>query len=373
MKWLFKKWVSSLTFFFIISLNCKGRNFDYFVNFELANNKIYVLHADGDIKIFDDSNGKLLDTYSQKSKITTLTKDHTGNIIIADAANDVKRLSSDNQWLTIASLKGDQLLRVLFDNRDNCFLITQKGLFDLENNKNYLPDRHFAHSEWAYHGSPFWESLDNDIGAYIDNNNNIWIDFNHGEWGNDLFVFNQQTHSFIPVKGYGGVPYYEANNQLFSTTHSWLWFTLIKYSPVYDKDKHLIEFEGTKIYSIEDVYGYQTKKQNTSDIDIFPGNSAYNTLDNNFYFISSNGLRKTKISAPIHKFSDFTPVKNFMFPKNITKANEYYDGAKHQIRIENGYPQYVSKLEFTSKGKLVLLPSSYGVWLFDGKKLTIVE
>lgn len=373
MKYLLKKQIVCLLFLLITSSVSEGRNLDYFVNFELANNKIYFLHADGVIKIFDDANGKLLDTYSQKSKIIVLTKDHNGNIIIADEANEVKKLNAGNHWSIIASLGGDKLLRVIFDKHNSCFLITQKGLFDLTNKKIYFPDHHFAHSEWAYRGSVFWKSDDDDVGVYADDNDNIWINFDHGEWGNDLFVFNQQTHNFIPVKEYAGVPCYEANNQLFSTVNSFFEFILIKYTPVYDKTNNLLSFEGSKVYSINDVFNYKKKKKSAADVDILAGSLTYNSLDANFYFISQEGLQKTRVSAPIHKFSDFTMIKNFRFPKNITKAYEYYDNEKHEIKIENGYPQLVSKLEFTRKGKLVLLPSSYGVWLFDGKNLTIVE
>jgi hypothetical protein len=373
MKYLLKKQIVCLLFLLTSSSVSEARNSDYFVNFELANNKIYVLHADGVIKIFDDVNGRLLDTYSQKSKITILTKDRKGNMIIADEANEVKRLNTGNHWSIIASLEGDKLFSVIFDKHNSCFLITQKGLFDLTNNKIYSPDRHLAHSEWASHGSTFWESDDDDVGAYVDNKGNIWINFDHGEWGNDLFVFNQQTRDFIPVEKYAGVPYYEANDQLFSTVNNFFEFALVKYTPVYDKTNNALSFEGSKVYSINDGFNYKKEKKNAADIDILTGNSTYNPLDANFYFISEKGLQKTRISAPVHKFSDFTLVKSFRFPKNITKVYQYYDNEKHETKIENGYPQFVSKLEFTRKGKLVLLPSSYGVWLFDGKNLTIVE
>jgi len=361
-------------------------NASFFQNFEIANHEIYVLHADGILKIFDE-NGKLSDTYAPKNKIKQLVKDHNGSIIIVDSTNVVKRLNHDHQWSTITSFPQGTIYGLGFNSANDCFLVTNKGVLDIKTQKLYFPEKKLFHSELASRGNNGWESEENGIiNVYTDKDNNVWFRFEHGEWGDDMFVWNTKTFNFIPYSRYLTVPFYEINNHLFAWAGNFFEQYILELDKVHDQNKNIIDYTVSKVYSTENDVTYQKAKdshnkphpgiKSLSEIDwynFYVGGFTYRPSDGKFYLITSEGLLTVDHLSRETKFSDLRRIKTFVFPKEITKAYIYYDHEKHEINFKNGYPQTATKIQFDSKNDLIMLAPSCGVWLFDGKQLKIIE
>ncbi|MBS1530791.1 MAG: hypothetical protein JSU01_10810 [Bacteroidetes bacterium] len=361
-------------------------NTSFFQNFEIANHKIYVLHADGILKIFDE-NGKLSDTYSPKNKIKQLVKDRDGNIIIVDSANFVKRLNHAEQWSTVTSFTEGTIYGLGFNSANDCFLVTNKGVLDIKTQKIFFPEKKLFQSEWAYRGNNGWELEDSgSIYTYLDKDDNMWFGFYHGEWGSDIFIWNTRDFNFTSPGYWNIVPSYESNEHLFAITGNIFDEYVVQMDKVYDKNKKLIKINGLKVYNTQGDSTYQKAEslhhkphpgiKSLNELDwynFYVGGFTFKPSDGRCYIITSDGLLTTDQLNKNTKFGDLHHVKAFTFPKEVTKGYIYYGHEKHETSIKNNYPQSISKIQFNSTGNLVMLAPAFGVWLFDGKHLKIIE
>lgn len=160
-----------------------------------VNDKIWVLTLKGTITIIDYTNGRKDSVSVQYPKtILNLVKDYNGDVVVVDAEHQIKRYDSkSNQWKSISSYK-DAILELLFDKKNNCYLITSKGIVDIQTGKIYfstqsLNEQRTITDEWRHTSCYF-----------MDRHDCIWIGGGYGEWGGDLFIFNTQTRKFITPK-----------------------------------------------------------------------------------------------------------------------------------------------------------------------------
>ena len=370
MKYYIKRFIYIFILLFGFSV-CRAQHSSFYQNFVLANERIYVLHADSTVKIFDDNTGKVVETYALRPQIKMLLQDHNGNVIIVDSKNSVKKLTAEKKWVTVASCAEDKLFGVAFNNDNDCFLITRKGILNVNTQKEYLPGRELYHSESALSGREAFQSADNDMSTYVDKDNNLWVYFGHGEWGSDMFIFDTKKSTFTEMNGWITPPFYEANNHLFSVISDFHDTYIVQYDKLYDNNKVISLFKGKEVYKTSADYTYPGGPTN---FNFSIGAFTFNKADESFYFITSKGLNKINPSIrSVKLFGNSVRLNSFIYPKSSTKAYEFYDHQKKEIKFENAYPQSVSKLQFTTKGKLVMLAPWNGVWLFDGKKLIILE
>ncbi|HEY9002628.1 MAG TPA: hypothetical protein VIM89_14825 [Mucilaginibacter sp.] len=391
MKLAFKIHFITLAFLLIDFSICEAQFINpFFQNFEIANHKIYVLHADGILKVFDE-NGKPLEEYARKPRIKILTKDRLNNIVIVDSTNCVKRLDLNNRWTKIFSYSNRMLYGLAFNKTNNLFLITGKGILDVKSKNIYMPEKKFYHSEWAHGTDRGWGSERTHITPYIDNDDNMWFAFDHGEWGRDLFIWNTEKGNFISFTKPIIIPIYESKDHIFSKTSSDLLGinqSLLQFNKVYDEKGNVIDYNISEIYDSENDESLQAAKRShdkplnfdhkkgvdLKSYNFYIGPFAFNPIDNKLNILTSEGLFVADRLSKNLKFENLRRIKDFDFPKEVTKAYEYYDDKKEEIEFTiNGYPQNVTKLQFNSKGGIVMLLPHYGLWLFDGKILRILE
>jgi len=327
-------------------------------------------YADSTLKIFNDENGALIDSFTPIPKIKLLLQDHNGAPVIVNAKNQVKRLDQNDQWVTVASFEGGNLYRVIFNNDNQCYLITNKGIVDAATHTAYMPDKSLYHSESAYRGGESFQSIDDDISTYVDKDNNLWVYFGHGEWGSDMFIFNIKNAGFIPLSGWIEIPSYESNGHLFSLAQVFHDSYVIQYDKVYSANQVISMFKGKEVYKSSDDPSFPggIKK----DFDFFIEGYTFKNNDGCIYFITSKGLYKLNLSGHDLKFGNAAPIKAFILPKQTNKLYKFIDHQKITDIFRNSITPYITKLQFTSD-QLVLLAPGNGIWLFDGKKLTALE
>ena len=262
------------------------------------------------------------------------------------------------------------MYRVIFDNNNECYLITDKGIVNATTRKAYMPGKSFYHSESALRGDEAFDSLDDDVSTFVDKDNNIWVFFGHGEWGDDMFIFNSKTSKFIPVSGWIGIPYFETKNHLFSVTHDFHDTYVIQYDEFYGADHSISMFKGKGVYQSSDDL---TFPGGIKDLDFYVGGYSYKEKEKCFYFITSKGLNKLNLKGHSFKFGDAIPIKSYIVPKHVNKRYRFIDHQKTIDKYENSLTPRITKLEFTAAGQLVLLAPMNGIWLFNGQKLITLE
>jgi hypothetical protein len=158
----------------------------------VAQNYIWRLTAAGKLKLYNVSDGKAADNkVSNSAKIIMLVKDAAGVPVIADKKHDIKRYhAAGNDWETIGRYDSS-LFGIVFDSRNQCYIITAKGIQDLATGKYYFTDHsnNFERTILTRWAEP--------SAYYIDRNDNIWVGFDYGEWGADLLVFNTINKEFV--------------------------------------------------------------------------------------------------------------------------------------------------------------------------------
>lgn len=349
------------------NLQAQYYNRSPYQDFVIAHNKIYVLLGDRTIKSFSLDNVKAVERYKPDTTIRLITTDHNGDAVIVEDNKTVKRFDEKkDRWENIASYAGKILYTIAFNNQNEGFLITDEGIFDLKTKKEYFPDRTLSHSEWAFRGQSGWGADDYAISTFTDSDNDIWIWFSHGEWGDDLFIFND--HTFLPFAGETVAPEFEYNGHIYGTYSGLIRNVVVRYDRQYKHNSSLFQYKATLVYNSEKDPSY-AKLSLSDDI----GSRTYNALNGCFYVMSSKGLLKGDPRKAISEFSDWKLVKTLVIPKRKDPFFESVPFKYKKTTKPHWIPEYTGKIEFTSKGILVILMDEKGIGIFDGKKLKVVK
>ena len=366
--------ILSISFISVISQLAEANNYrGYFQNFVIANHRIILLHADGLITAYDDKSGRSIKFNYPKEKVKLILKDHNNSVIIVDLHNNVCRLEPDDKWATIFSYSEGEIFNAAFNTNNDCFLITNKGIVNSKNGLTYTPDKKLGNSEYSYKGGNPFESKDHKIDYFMDLDGYLWVSFDHGEWGADIFIFNTITNCFSSQKSIGIIPNHQINNQLIAVVNVFSLKTFILRFDQINQDKISGNFKGKIIYKSE-ADPTVPDFLNTGKRFLFEALS-YNQNDKYCYVITSYGLFKIAQINEIKEFKDLIPILEFSFPSEQNVWIDYYDNQKHEFMPDKhiSKPPFISKIEFTENNKIVMLAPFNGLWLFDLKKLKILE
>jgi hypothetical protein len=130
------KIISILRLVLLATSHLKAKQYQDYV---VIDNLIWGLTSNGEINLFDKATGKPSDKkITNNSEILLLTKDKLGNAVIADKNNEVKkRNEQQNSWEVISKFEGD-IFGVVFDSKNVCYAIMDKGIQDLTKKKIYF-------------------------------------------------------------------------------------------------------------------------------------------------------------------------------------------------------------------------------------------
>jgi hypothetical protein len=355
-----------LTLLYLVS--CKGQtqaveskvktnSSNQYKDFVVSGDSLWALTTDGKLALFNANNGNpIANAPKNNAPVTILTSDRSGDIIIGDKKNSIKKYNkTTHSWITLYNFT-NTLLGICFDSNNNCYLITGKGIYDPVSYKYYYPD---SSQNYQIRHAAGWIRQP----VYLtDKNNNIWIGFGYGEWGGELFIYNTTGKKFI-VPGLTGFPItlnpiksiFETNENVFVTAGLMHFFTrgsIVKFDnftaqPVFESEEHKkFPDDSTDNEMIAGEY-------------IGPG--AFNNKDGYIYFYSQHGIFKGNPKT------DLSNIENWekLFQPKLHWTNGQADAI--------GSPMNVLKLSFTNSGKLVFVSQNDGIGIYDGNTLILTR
>jgi hypothetical protein len=214
-----------LAFAFLIGLSaCNGQSaissFNAYSDALVNNNQIWCLSPNGKIRVISTVDGSpIYIGLKNDSNVAAFARDRKGNIVIGGFNNKIQVLDQQNFTRKTVAKFDSILYGLTFDSQNNCYLLTAKGIVDIAKHRTYLSNTSLNQSVRYQAGVMVKPDA-----YFMDEEDNIWIGFGHGEWGGDLFVFNTRTKKFIklnecfkvgiePVKSI-----FEANGNVYIST-----------------------------------------------------------------------------------------------------------------------------------------------------------
>ena len=251
-------------------------------DFVIANDQLWALTENGHLRLFDLKSEARLTEPMVKDSLVAIAIDIHSVLVVGDKQHRIQKYdSAGGVWNSLGNYSGS-LYGITFDQDNNCYLITSKGVVELGSNRTYFPDSGL-NTQIHYHGAWFRQPT-----YYMDSAGNLWLGFRYGEWGGDLFVFNTRLKRFLPlnISGYsielypvqgicsnGGDVFISTGVDHMSTSGSIVRFknykasVIFESSPYSDAHRHDSAFQGEYI-----------------------GPTAFNNFDRRLYFYSQHGF-----------------------------------------------------------------------------------
>nr|WP_067058349.1 hypothetical protein [Mucilaginibacter sp. L294] len=335
-------------------------------NFVVKGDKIYLL-VHGGLKIYNSADGKLEEQFKLSAKLKALYQDRLGNILTVDVQSRIKRLNADKSWSVIGNY-GQMIAAVAFNSKNDCFLVTDAGIVDISTKKIYRPDSSFFHSEWSgMQTKKEWRpsEIEKMLPVFIDSYDNLWTIVDHGEWGQDLFIFSTTAKKFLNFTKAIAMPSFEFNGELFGSSGYPFSYSVVRYQRANNGSDTF--YKGSIVYDTEKDEAVPHDFNTISRLSI--ANCTFNKFDGCLYAITSySGLYKADPKKGIKRFSDWKKVDAFKRP--VYKGIGVVPSTKDDRRWQ---PEYISKIRFAENGNLILLSPDRGMRIFNGKTLIIVK
>ncbi|MCX6217756.1 hypothetical protein [Spirosoma sp.] len=340
-------------------------------DFSLTGKSILLLTKSSHLELFNTLTTRQALTLETDAPVVAATIDHEGTIVIGDTTHLIQRYDSRQKtWHVLFSYTG-KLTSIVFNSQNQGFLVTDKGIVDAQTRTTYFPDSSFyTNSQIRYKRGWFYPPV-----SFLDHQDNLWLGFDHGEWGGDVFAFDTHKRAFrrlkteqlgmtmSPVNGFcddqqqvymsGGV------SHMFLTHGSISRFTNDVATPVLQsKDK-----ETPVDVVMEDP---RTGKEGKKQLITWKGGHrigpmAYNPVNKCLYFYSQFGIFK---GSPTADLSDIKQWQNVLKLNLRWTANSPYAA---------GPAMNVLKMKFTSNGTLLFLTEHNGLGVYDGKNLRFIQ
>lgn len=379
----------------ITVLKIKLFNSDY-KNFEIINNTVYALTKGDVLVLFDLKKEKIIRIIDSVIAITKCNK------------KEVVYIKSDNKIIGFKSgIKekipaGFVLYRLLYDNKNNSILITDKGL--VYTNKRYNPTNiKYFHRFYKYKSqNDRTKVFHNPDLVYLDSHNRLWLTYDKGEFGEDILFFdlekkeffesdylylkdNSNKKDFYNSKEYEGRLLdsfpdkikNESNKLLFKFPNNLPIKYGVKGISENKKGEMLISQSLMHFYvsgelaiikktdlngfydsfSINEILEYEKingAKRDFENLNEYIGTNTFNIFDNSFYYYSDKGF--FKINQDMDNYS-----KQLFFKPWIT----WTSGLANSV----GYKMNVIKFEFIKEKEIVFLTSNNGIGYFDGNRV----
>ncbi|WOT13193.1 hypothetical protein [Leptospira interrogans] len=311
------------------------------LTYAILGKELWILNADGKANIYDLDSLKQLRVYQLvESSIRWIEKETDSTLLIADRENKIIRLSVyENRSDFLFNYDDGIVYRIISNSLGKIFLITDKGIFDPEQ-KKHLEPIFSINSTFAEYNN--WQEPS---AIYLDKSDNIWIGFDRGEWGGELFIFNSRK------KGYK-VPILKSFQELNDPVRS---FFEINDSIYITYGLNHLGAKG-QIVKVTD-YKAQIVFESKYDEGEYIGPGTFNSFDQSIYYYSNLGIFKGEIN------SDLTARRNwrlFFQPKM-----KWQFGQSNAV----GYQMNVKDLKFIRKDTLLIFAPQIGLGIYRGNKL----
>lgn len=340
-------------------------------DFSLAGKNLLLLTKSGQLELLNNLTAKHGLPVKTDAPVVAATIDCEGTIVIGDTNHLIQAYDSRRKAWRVLSTYTDKLTGILFNSQNQLFLITNKGIIDAQTHTTYFPDSSFyTNSQIRYTRGWFYPPV-----SFLDYQDNLWLGFDHGEWGGDVFAFDTHQRVFrqlqteqnkmttSPVNGFcddrqhvymsGGL------SHIFLTHGSISRFSNGRATPVLQsKDKE------TPVETImEDP---RTGKKEKKRLITWKGGHrigpmAYNPTNKCLYFYSQFGIFKGSPKADLADINQWQRILKL----NLT----WTAGSPNAV----GPSMNVLKMQFTPNGTLLFLTEHNGLGIYTGKNLRFIE
>lgn len=338
-------------------------------DFVIDGNQVWLLNSKGFVMVGNLYSENYVDsTLATDAPIIALTKDRKRNIVIGDSSHTIRQYDNQQKvWLTIGRTT-NKLTNIIFNSHNTCFGVTNLGIVDIETGKCYFPADSLSGNSYVRYKNSWFHAPT----CFIDHQDKLWLGFDHGEWGGDVFAFDTRKKTFIPLKTAAvnmamnpvdgfceaeGHVYMSGGLSHISLTHgSIVKFTdNVAYSILESKDVE------TPVKVGSDKLTGKVEKWITWTGGHQIGPITYNARNNCLYFYSQNGIFKGRLKARLGDINQW---------KNVLKPQLKWGSGRHNTV---GSPMNVLKMEFTPNGALVFLAEYDGLGIYDGKSLHFIR
>lgn len=327
-----------------------------FKDYIVADSVIWALTIDGKLKLFDIETGKQSGKkISNNSEILLISKDKLGNIVIVDKNSEINKWSEQlNSWEVISRCEGT-IYGILFSSKNKCYAIMNFGIRDVESNEAFVP-KYSMNSQITYKGT--WR---NPSCYFIDKRDNIWIGFDYGEWGGDLFVFNSTEKKYL-------TPSFDDFEMGLSPVRSFFEDSFSVYlssglDHLYSTSGDIVRFDNfkpTPLFS-SDTHWNNSEKRDSFISGEYIGPAVFNYFNNSIYYYSQYGIFSGNKTLDLSKKENWKLV--------VKPSLLWYYGQP----MAAGSAMNVLKITIIDKDKLIFLSQLDGIGLFDGVKLTMMK
>ena len=312
--------------------------------------ELFALTTYGSIDIYNTDTYQIIDTGIKANKpILNLSVDGKEQLVAIEGRNAEIFLQSNLTFKPFQITNSD-LYSIVYNAKNEPFLITTNGIYDVSGQKNYIPDSSFRLNKYVRQwGKP--------SAVYMAPDGCIWLGYAHGEWGGELVAFDTNKKLFVkintgkfkielnPLKSF----FYAEGKVYFSCglNHFFSSGCIVR----------VTNFKCTKLFE-SDFY----KKNDSTVIDgKYIGPAAYDNKDAYIYFYCQEGLFAGNIKKNL---SDSSAWKKVAIAKLRWRFGQP-DAA--------GYSMNILKMQFASNGKLFLVTQNDGIGVFDGNSIQLLN
>ncbi|QMW00372.1 hypothetical protein [Spirosoma foliorum] len=341
-------------------------------DFIIDSENVWLLTTNGILKQVNLNSGQLAkSTTTIDSMVVAITKDRKGAIVIGDTAHYLKQYNKQtNQWHDIGTYAG-KLTGIIFDNQNRCLLVTKGGLVDPDKQQTYFPDNSYSGNKSIRFIKKGWVATP---AYFIDSHDRLWLGFNYGEWGGDVFAFDANKRRFIqlkkdsiqlglnPVFGFcedpsnvyisGGVSHmFMTHGSILKVSDQTINSLLLSRDVETPVNVTTMQPDGTQ------KEGIMTTWRGGHRI----GPVAYNPVDKCLYFFSQLGIHKGELTADL---SDIKQWQNILTPELQGSGGQQFAA---------GPGMNVQKMVVTADGTLFFLADHEGLGIYKNNELRFVK
>lgn len=256
---------------------------------------LWGITAAGDVVRWDIQNEKSLSHPLQKlnRRATAILLDRQGNLVLGFDDGSISAFETERQTLIPIPAGGNGKIQFLFaDSRNDYWAVTPQGVFSPMSQAVYSPNSSsFAYNnEWP---DQSWEPQC----ACLDDNDKLWIGFNKGEFGGDLYCFDTRKKIFIDYS----FPAHNKNDgdsgpslqSIFNADNGNVFMTSGRYHFL-PGDGHLYRFKETNGEVVFDWSAQPKKMVNGWEMEEYIGPGCYNSQTKKLYYYSNRGFFRQK-------------------------------------------------------------------------------
>ncbi len=321
---------------------------------------LWGITAAGDVVRWDIQNEKALSHPLQKlnRRATAILLDRQGNLVLGFDDGSISAFETERQTLIPIPAKGIGKIQFLFaDSRNDYWAVTPQGVFNPMGQAVYSPNT----SSFAYNNE--WPDLSWEPQcACLDDNDKLWIGFNKGEFGGDLYCFDTSKKIFIDYS----FPSHDKKDEdstgpslqsIFCVAKGSVFMTsgLNHFLP---GEGRLYKFMGTKGEVVFDWSTQPKKLINGWEMEEYVGPGCYNSQTKKLYYYSDRGFFRQKGTGEVIEGWDL-----------LIKPDLNWGAGKYQT----GPAMNVTQFDFVSGEDFVFTTSSDGLGIFRKGKIRFLE